>query len=198
MNDDQPSAVDASPEPDAPAAPNPSELERQQFENQRQVLLERKKKLDTRQERVERMHEQMTSLHREALELQISTEQVWSELMENFPSQELAKRLSITRNKLADHFRIASETLAHRTDEMHRLRQELNEQESKLRQQRRELQLWADRRYDEIETRTAQLICRERELDRLESEFDRQALQWQQQRQSYRQEIERLTGNLQH
>ena len=56
--------------------------------------------------------------------------------------------------------------------------------------------MWADRRYDEIETRTAHLIRRERELDQMEAEFARQSLQWQQQREDYRQEIERLSWEL--
>ena len=62
------------------------------------------------------------------------------------------------------------------------LRNELNLQDQRLRQQRRDIQMWADRRYDEIESRVAKIIVRERELDQLESEFQRQSLQWQQQR----------------
>jgi hypothetical protein len=69
---------------------------------------------------------------------------------------------------------------------------ELNTQEQQLRQQRREIQMWADRRYDEIEARLAKLILRERELDQLEGEYQRQTLVWQQQREAYREEIERL------
>ncbi len=200
--------TDNAPQPDVkpqphilrmPAAEDVSESKtnKQEWEQQRQALLQRKDKLDSRQQHVERMHEQVTSLHREALELQLSTEQLWSELMESFPSEELARRLSHTRNRLAEHFRLTSENLASRTDELHQLRQDLSEQENKLRQKRREIQMWADRRYDEIEMRTAELICRERELDRLEMEFDRQSIQWQQQRQAYRQEIDRLSGQLQ-
>ena len=68
-----------------------------------------------------------------------------------------------------------------------------SEQQQRFRGQRRELQLWVDRRYDEIQARTSRLIARERELDRLEAEFERQSMQWQRQREAYRQEIEQLT-----
>ena len=171
-------------------------FQQQELKRQREELLSRKSDLDERQAHVEQMYDQMTQLHREALELQVSTESIWSELMQEFPSEELSARLAETRSRLADHYRLTNEALADRKDELHAMREELTTQESRLRQQRRELQMWADRRYDEIETRTAQLIRRERELDRLESEFDRQAIQWQQQRESYRQEIERLSWEL--
>ena len=183
--------VNASSRQDADAAEAELFIQRQ-----REELLSRKTELDERQAHVEQMYDQMTQVHREALELQVSTESIWSELMQEFPSEELSARLAETRSRLADHYRLTNEALADRKDELHAMREELATQESRLRQQRRELQMWADRRYDEIETRTAQLIRRERELDRLESEFDRQAIQWQQQRESYRQEIERLSWEL--
>lgn len=154
---------------------------------------QRQAKLDARQQQLDQLQEQITNMHREALELRLATEELWAELVHQAPAEELSDRLAASRNRLAEHYRLANESLAQRTDELHRMRQELNEQQQRLRGQRRELQLWVDRRYDEIETRTSRLIARERELDRLEAEFERQSMQWQHQREAYRQEIEQLT-----
>jgi hypothetical protein len=166
------------------------------LEQQRQLLRHREEKLARRQQHVEQLHEEITQLHREALELRLASEQVWGDLMDEFPSEELSQTMHQVRCKLADHYRMANDALARRKDELHELRNDLNLQEQRLRQQRREIQMWADRRYDEIEARTAKIIARERELDQLESEFQRQSIQWQQQREAYRQEIEQLSWQL--
>jgi hypothetical protein len=166
------------------------------LEQQRQQLRQREEKLERRQRHVEQMHDEVTQLHREALELRLASEQVWADLKQEFPPEELSETLSAIRGKLADHFRLASDMLARRKDELHELRGDLNAQEQRLRQQRRDLQMWADRRYDEVESRLAKIILRERELDQLEGEFQRQTIQWQQQREAYRQEIEQLSWQL--
>ena len=171
-------------------------IQQRELDEQRTALLKRKAQLDARSAHVDQLYDQVTTLHREALELQLSTESIWSDLNADYAADDLSTQLAETRSRLADHYRLTNETLAQRKDELHELREELNSQESRLRQQRRELQMWADRRYDEIESRTAQLIRRERELDRMEAEFDRQSIQWQQQREDYRQEIERLSWEL--
>ncbi|MCP4189243.1 MAG: hypothetical protein GY768_01300 [Planctomycetaceae bacterium] len=185
--------------PPTPTGETVEDLPEQQRElnEQRDALIRRKVQLDSRSAHVEQLYEQVTHLHREALELQLSTESLWTELNADHPgAEDLSKQLSETRARLADHYRLTNETLAERKDELHSLREELNSQETRLRQQRRELQMWADRRYDEIETRTAHLIRREREIDRMEADFARQSIQWQQQREDYRQEIERLSWEL--
>ena len=172
-------------------------VQQRELNEQRDALIRRKVQLDARSTHVEQLYEQVTQLHREALELQLSTESLWTELHADHPgAEDLSQQLAETRARLTDHYRLTNETLAERKDELHSLREDLNSQETRLRQQRRELQMWADRRYDEIETRTAHLIRRERELDQMEAEFARQSLQWQQQREEYRQEIERLSWEL--
>ncbi len=156
-------------------------------------LQQREAKLDARQQHLDQLQEQITRLHREALELRLATEEVWARLIREDSPAHLAERVEEARQRLSEHYRLANESLAQRTDELHRLRQELHEQEQRLRGQRRELQLWVDRRYDEIQAHTSQLIVRERELARMEAEFERQSMQWQRQREAYRQEIEQLT-----
>ena len=175
-----------------------SEINRQyeHLEQQRQEIRQRELKLGRHQTQTEQMHEEVTDLHREAIEMRLATEQVWMDLMEEFPSEERARVMDEVRGRLAEHYRMANDTLARRKDELHELRSELNQQEQRLRQQRRDVQIWADRRYDEVEARVAKLILRERELDQLEGEFQRQSLQWQQQRAAYRQEIEQLSWKL--
>lgn len=167
-----------------------------QLETQRQELRKRELKLQRQQINTEQMHDEVTELHREALEMRLATEQVWLDIAEEFPTEDHVQRLEAIREKLADHYRMANDTLASRKDELHQRRAELCEQEQRLRQQRRDVQLWADRRYDEIESRVAKISVRERELDQQESEFHRQAMQWQKQRQEYRQQIESLSWKL--
>ncbi len=142
------------------------------------------------------MHDEVTQLHREALELRLASEHIWSDLMDEFPSEQLSQAMAELRNRLADHYRLANDALARRKDDLQELRNELSLQEQRIRQQRRDIQMWADRRYDEIESRMAKIVVRERELDQLESDFQRQSLQWQQQREAYRQEIEQLSWQL--
>jgi hypothetical protein len=179
----------------APIA-TPSHEEHDRLEQHRKILREREEKLERRQQHVTQLHEEVTLLHREALELRLASEQVWAELMEKFPSEQLSESMAQIRSRLADHYRLVNDTLAQRKDELHALRDELNLQEQRLRQQRRDVQMWADRRYDEIESRLAKIVIRERELDLLEGDFQRQSLQWQQQRQAYREEIEQLSWQL--
>lgn len=175
-----------------------SDLDRQyeHLEQQRQQLRQRESRIDQRKRALDQMQDEVLQLHREALELRFSTEQVWADLMEEFPAERLTQSLAEARARLADHYRLANDALSRRKDELHDLRAELSSQEQRLRQQRREIQMWADRRYDEVEARLAKLIVRERELDELEGEYQRQAIIWQQQRESYREEIERLTWQL--
>ncbi len=144
-----------------PAGPF-TDAERQQqyehLESQRQLLRQREEKLGRRQDQVEQMYEEVARLHREALELRLATEELWEDLSGEFPSDRLAEGLAQTRAKIADHYRLAHDTLAQRQDDLHRRRAELDLQEQRLRQQRREIQMWADRRYDEIEAKRARLL----------------------------------------
>ena len=73
------------------AAGSADELNEQfeHLERQRQLLRQREEKLDRRQRHVDQMHDEITQLHREALELRLASEQVWTDLMEEFPSEEL-------------------------------------------------------------------------------------------------------------
>lgn len=187
--------VPEAPVPEAPADVREDEridLQADDFAQRCQAVMKRQAELDRRQCQVDQLFSETIKLHREALEMRLATEQLWSELVERFTSEELAKRLAAIRDRLTDHYRLANENLSQRQDEMHEMRQALNEQQQRLRTQRRELQLWIDRRYDEIESRTAQLITREREMDRLEAEFERQTLLWQKQRESFRDEVQRF------
>ncbi len=166
------------------------------LEKDRMELQQRELAVIRRQRDVERLHDESTDLHREALELRLATEQLWEELVDHVPRVDLTRTLAELRARLADHYRMASDSLVHRREELQSIRQELQSQEQRIRQQYREIQIWADRRYDELEARTAELACRERELERREAALQQQALCWQQQGDDYRREIERLTWQL--
>ncbi|MCA9169385.1 MAG: hypothetical protein KDB23_17050, partial [Planctomycetales bacterium] len=169
------------------------QAEYEHLEQQRRLHRQREFRLERREKAIEQLHEEVTTLHREALELRLAAEQIWNELAEEHPQDQLGQSLTEIRNKLTDHYRMANDTLARRRDELHQLRAEVSLQEQRVRQQRRDIQLWADRRYDEIEARTVKLLMRERELDQIEGDFNRQTLEWQKQREAFRREIEMLT-----
>jgi len=166
------------------------------LEKDRQELQQRELSVIRRQRDVERLHDESTDLHREALELRLATEQLWEELVDHVPRVDLTRTLTELRARLADHYRMASESLTHRREELQSIRAELQSQEQRIRQQYREIQLWADRRYEELEARTAELVYRERELDQREAALQHQSLHWQQQTDDYRREIERLSWQL--
>lgn len=166
------------------------------LEKDRRELQQRELAVIRRQRDVERLHDESTDLHREALELRLATEQLWEELVDHVPRVDLTRTLAELRARLADHYRMASDSLVHRREELQSIRQELQSQEQRIRQQYREIQVWADRRYEELEARTAELAFRERELERREAALQQQALGWQQQGDDYRREIERLSWQL--
>jgi len=195
---DRPS--DGPPSPDAPASRVPeqdeTEMDREWSErsDQHQALRLREERLRDRQHNVEQLHEEVTELHRQALELRLATEYVWESLNEDFPGQTHGDAIDKAREQIADHYRLANDTITCRKKQLHALQAELQQQEQRLRHQRREAQMWVDRRQDEIETRLATISLREVELERIDQELQRQSLTWDQQREAYRKQFESLTA----
>ncbi len=165
----------------------------EQLQEQRRQLQEKESSLQRRKMHLEHTHDEVLTMHREALEMRLATEQAWADLLPHLSRPDLMQSIARMRTQLADHYRLAHDALQRRKDELLELREQLQHQEQRLRQHRREIQMWADRRYDEIEARAARLTVRERELDLMEADLQSQSLQWQRQRELYREEIERLS-----
>lgn len=165
----------------------------EQLQEHRRQLHEKETSLQRREAHLEHAHEEVMTLHRESLEMRLATEQAWADLLPHLSRPDLTQTIARLRLQLADHYRLAHDAIQRRKDELLELRDQLQQQDQRLRQHRRDIQLWADRRYDEIEARAARLAVRERELDRVEADLQSQSLQWQRQRELYREEIERLS-----
>jgi hypothetical protein len=67
----------------------------------------------------------------------------------------------------------------------------------KLRQQRQEIQDWANRRFQDIEEQAARLVAREQQLDGQEQEFKTASLSWQRDREQLQNQIRRLSVQVQ-
>ena len=205
VESDVPATVETPPSPpdhpsDAPRS-HPSEeddvemdRERSELSDQRQAIRLREDRLRDRQCKVEQLHDEVTELHRQALELRLATEYVWESLNEDFPGQTHGDAIDKAREQIADHYQLANDAVTRRKKQLHTLQAELQQQEQRLRHQRREAQMWVDRRKDEIEARKATISLREIELERVEQELQRQSLTWDQQREAYRKQIESLTA----
>ena len=78
----------------------------------------------------------------------------------------IAERVDEARQRLTDHYRLANESLAQRTDELHRMRQELHEQEQRLRVSAATCSSGSTAATTKSKPARRDLILRERELDR--------------------------------
>ncbi|MCA9200607.1 MAG: hypothetical protein KDA87_23870 [Planctomycetales bacterium] len=157
---------------------------------------QRQSELAKRERQLEKLHDEITMLHREALSMRIATEQTWAQMAGVGSDQDVASSMRRLRQSLDDNYRLANDELQRRRTEMAAYSQRLAEQEARLRTQVRDAQLWIDRRWNELESRDAQLLVRENAIDHREADFERQSLEWQRQREEYRDEIEQLSRRI--
>jgi chromosome segregation ATPase len=97
---------------------------------------------------------------------------------------------------LADHFQLASQSLARQKDELQQLLSRLARQQKKIEVQRTELQRWAAQRQTALEEEAARLLSRQHVLDRQDAEIRGLREQWEAQRREYQEEIRRLMSRL--
>ncbi|MEZ6118408.1 MAG: hypothetical protein R3C28_17825 [Pirellulaceae bacterium] len=157
---------------------------------------QRQSELAKQERQLEKLHDEITLLHREALGMRIATEQTWAQMASVSSDADVASSMRRLRQSLDDNYRLANDELQRRRTEMAAYSQRLAEQEARLRTQVRDAQLWIDRRWNELESRDAQLLVRENAIDHREAEFERQSLEWQRQREEYRDEIEQLSRRI--
>ena len=159
---------------------NCQELERQSDE------------LAARQAALERMRGDMARAQREALELRLATEELWSRLCGQMAPAALAQSLARTRLKLAEEQRLARSELAAERAEVQTLAGQVARQHDKLVAEREEIQAWVKVRHEELERHAGLLSAREREMDRQRAAFEEKAAAWRSERARLEQEIRRL------
>ena len=135
-------------------------------------------------------------MHRESLEMRLCTEQLWADLSGRASQPELTQRLARLRRGLADHFQLASQSLARQKDELQQLLSRLARQQKKIEVQRTELQRWAAQRQTALEEEAARLLSRQHALDRQDVEIRGLREQWEAQRREYQEEIRGLMSRL--
>ena len=171
-------------------------IDRAEREQHQELLQRRGEELSKRQAALDQMQANVTRTHREALELRLATEQLWSQLGEKISPQELADTLGQLRAKLNEHYETAADGLSKRRDELQTMAIRLDEQQSRLGEDRAELQSWFDRRNEEIEFQAARLVAREQELESHAAQNSLLRKQWEEQRHEYEDEIRRLRSQL--
>ena len=187
-----PSPYSPSPEADAEIQDEPTH----DFDTSElhQALIERENAVSQREREVEQLHDRIVEMHRDAVELRLATEQLWSSMGNDLTDDEIANNLSLLRTKLNDHYQLAHDETVRRTKEIHARRQQLDQRDSELRTQRRDLQLWVDRQRNELESRSAELSMQEIDLNRREADLQKQSIIWQQQRDEYRNQISQIAA----
>jgi len=106
------------------------------------------------------------------------------------------RSISIVRAKLADHYKQSLETIARKSADLEEVRRDLANQLDALEAERHELQLWAERRHEDIEHQAARLVAREQELDRQQEHYEQMETRWSLERVEYDAEIRRLLSAL--
>ena len=128
--------------------------------------------------------------------MRLATEQLWSQMGGKLSPEQLAESLRRLRAKLADHFRLADESLAQQKHELRELAMRLDTQQQKLQGDRQELREWVERRQEEIEAQAARSFSREEQLDEQQTELSAEARKFSSQRDQYEDEIRRLKSEL--
>jgi hypothetical protein len=142
------------------------QAERRQWEQQRQrdttelsrqrrMLDRRGQILDSRRTALEQLRADLTRRHRETLELRLATEELWAQMSQELPAEELAQSLHRLRNQVADHYRLARAELAQRQQALERLRSQVAAQHERLSSEREQVIQWAERRQQELDARSA-------------------------------------------
>ena len=165
-------------------------------ESERRLLAERKNELDRRKAVLQRMQDETQSLHREALEMRLVTEQLWSQLSDQAPAEQLNELLSSLRSRLDEHYGLMNKTLADRKAELTSLRKRMQQKQEDLRQQSQRLQEWVDSRHEQIKNYASQLDAREMLLDRREHRLQEEFSKWEAQRGTYKKQLQGLLKKL--
>ena len=191
--------------PDEPAAPELRQLgsvegldpaatsvEIRELESGRRLLAERSIELDRRKAVLQRMQDETQAVHREALEMRLVTEQLWTELSQKAPTEHLTQLLTSLRARLDNHYKSMNQTLTERKSELDSLQGQLRQKQDEIRQQSRKLQEWVECRHDEIKAKSAQQDARELLLDRREHCLQDEFAKWEAQRRQYKQQLQGL------
>ena len=173
-----------------------SSLDASELESERRLLAERKNELDRRQTIVQRMQDEAQTIHREALEMRLVTEQLWSEISDKVPPEHVAELLQTLQTQLDEAYRSREKGVEDRRQELQQLKDEIQRKQEDVRDQSRRLQEWLESRHDEIKSYAAEVDAREALLDRREHRMSEEFSKWEATRSAYQSQLQSLLGKL--
>ncbi len=168
----------------------------QEIERQTKKLRAKANELDARQQALDQTREQLERTHREALELRLATDELWSRLVRRIPGEKLIAALADVRRRLDDHYRLAREELLEERERLEACRGELTEQHARLRDERSRVQTWVAKRRDELEELARQVTLRRDEVDREADAQQANEDAWREERLALRDQARRLQSAL--
>lgn len=166
------------------------------LESERRLLADRKLELDRQKSVVSRMQEETQALHREALEMRIVTEQLWSQLSNATHPEKLAELIASLRARLDEQYAHEQSTLEQRKDEIVSMQELLTEKQTSLREQSGRMQEWFSSRQEEIKAYANEVDARAMLLDRREHRLQDEFAKWESQRKAYEQQLQGLVQKL--
>ena len=167
-----------------------------QWHGRQQVLARRGEHLDSREAALRLARHEVTALHREALELRLATQELWSKLTEAVAAPALATEFSRIRRRMSESFHMERNEASEAQQNLQATVKELAGQHSALKGEKQKLHDWIARRELEIEQQAARLVAREHELDRNENEQIELLKQWETDRRELQDRIRRLTKQI--
>ena len=153
---------------------------------------DRREEIDRKQSMVEKLRVDVLEMHRETLEMRLVAEQLWSELSEKTNSVKLTQSLSGLRSQLADHFKLAEQSLQQQKEEISTLAASLKERQTAITGKKKELQEWLQRRQQELEEQAARLVAKENKLEQEAFQLAQKRSEWPAERHELKERIVEL------
>jgi hypothetical protein len=166
-------------------------------EQQQQALQRDRVQLEQRQASLERSRAEVLRLHREALEMRLVVEQLWTQLVGRAPPAELAAGVSKLHRQLADEYRFATQELETQRTSLRELIGRLDQKQLELAEQRNELIDWFHRRQADLAHKAAELSRREQEANAERRNLRDQQQEWKSERRRMQQQLEQLEARQQ-
>lgn len=156
------------------------ELKRQQTE------------LANRQGALEALRAEVIRRQQETLEMQLATEELWSQLSAEAPPAAIAQSMGKIRLRLTEEFRLAKADLASERAKIKQLAEQVAVQHRIVAEKREQMQHWLSGRLRDFEQLSSQVAERERQLDERRQALEGERSQWQAERFRLEQELRKL------
>ncbi len=153
------------------------ELQQREGEAERRLsaVNARESALDTQQAALEQLRGEMTSAYRQALEMRLIAEQLWSQIKGLMTPAEITQSLAQLRLKMAEQYELEEKALAEKKEELLALADKLAQQHAALKAQRMEFIAWRKKQQEEIALQAEHLCRRVQELSEERKQLRRAA-----------------------